>query len=303
MLRALSAIILLTAIYFLLSERQVQNSLSWEVAKAILLIQPLLLISTAIIAVRHSILVTVPRAPFLSCLAAVILSAGINLVIPGRIAEIVKATYLREKLNISLANGTAAIIVERLFDIFVVSLFTALGLVGIFTTSIPFLVTMSLAAMLALTLLHFMPEKLIGTVSGYKNRIGQFFLKNLMHFSVITSSKITFVSLFLTILSWSIHCFAVWVFFWALPQISITPLEACLIFGALIIGGSIPAMPAGVGTVQASVSFVLVTLGFEFTDALLFSIAIHIAEIVISALVSPIILLFSANRINLAIEG
>lgn len=276
----------------------VKEVLSLDTFRTIAITQIFLFSATALVAQRHSYLIRTPRAPFLPCLTAVLLSAGINLVTVARISEIVKATYLRQKLNVPLSNGTAAIVIERLFDVCVVTAIGLAGFTGVFLESNNILIVVLWTGILGLLLLRPASEFCLPFLEHRNDPISRFLHGNCQHVLSALSWKASAVTLLLTIGSWGVHYFAIWLFFFVQPGYELSFSQAALVFGAIIFASAIPSLPAGIGLFQAAVTFALTKMGIPFTEALLLSIVLHVAEIMISAISAPIILVLQPTGIG-----
>jgi len=267
---------------------QVMNG---RIAVAILVMQIPLFGATLLNACRHSFLITSPRAPLKPCLAAILLSAGINLITPGRISEIVKATYLCKKLHLPLSNGTAAIMVERLFDVLIVSAIALIGFTGVYfgNTTIP-TITLGIAIS-GLLLIKPISQRVMPFLSRRADRISVFLYCNFIHANANLRWRFSFATLLLTSLSWLLHYVAFWLFFAVQPGYDLDFSQAAMVFGALIYAGAVPALPGGIGMIQAAVTFCLTQIGIPLIEALALSLALHVSEVLISLVISPFILL------------
>ncbi|MDB2364862.1 flippase-like domain-containing protein [Luminiphilus sp.] len=268
----------------------IRKAVSREMSVAILAVQPLLLAATLANALRHSLIISYPRARFRPCLSAILLSAGLNLVIPGRVTEIVKATYLQKQLSIPLSNGTAAIVIERLLDLCVVSAIGFLGVFGVYlSNSQPILLAFTLTTV-GLVFLRPLSIYLLPRLQTKTGRIVNFLRGNFQHVAKMMTWRLHLSALLLTVLSWSIHFFAIWLFFLLLPSYSLSLAEAALVFGAIIFAGALPGLPGGIGAIQAAVTFSLIQIGIPLEQALVLSFALHASEILICATCAPFIL-------------
>ena len=62
-------------------------------------VQPLVLLCLSMLALRLAILGRTPAAPFIPTFKAVMLAIGMNAIIPGRLAELLKPTFLMKLLE------------------------------------------------------------------------------------------------------------------------------------------------------------------------------------------------------------
>lgn len=264
----------------------------------------LALAATALLgAYRHAMLVSRPRAPLVPCLLAMSLAAGLNLVIPGRVSELIKATYLRQRLQVPLANGTAAIVVERLFDVLVVAMIGLYGVVGLYAPNAALLYVLLVLAIGGLLLLVPLSRLLLPWFEVRKARFWAFVADNCRHVLAVVKPRTCAMVLLLTVLSWGIHYFGVWLFFAVQPGYELNLWQAAIIFSTIMFAGAVPALPGGVGLIQAAVTLALVQMGFETGEALMLSIALHVAEILISALVAPVVLLVQPSGLVDLLKG
>lgn len=276
----------------------IDKVLTWQTVQAILTIQLLLGAATTINAYRHALLIAASRAPLIPCLQAVLLSAGLNLLIPGRVAELVKATYLRQRIRIPLSNGTAAIVIERLFDVCVVAAIGLVGFVGIYVQDARPLLALLLLAIVTVILLRPLTRWGAHYFASSQRPLGRFVYQNCLHVSAILTPRKSLATLALTVASWSIHYAAIWLFFYLQPSYALSLSQAALVFGAIVFAGSIPALPGGIGMIQAAVTFALTQMGVPTAEALMLSLALHGAEILICAIATPIILLLHPTGVG-----
>jgi uncharacterized membrane protein YbhN (UPF0104 family) len=93
------------------------ESLTLDLLAGALVVQPLVLVSLMAQAQRHAVLARTPPAPFWAAFRAVSLAQGLNVLVPGRLSEGLKATYLRQKAGVPLSDALAALVIERLLDL------------------------------------------------------------------------------------------------------------------------------------------------------------------------------------------
>ena len=274
------------------------QAVSPSLLTAALAIQPFLFAATLLNAFRHALLISYPRARLRPCVSAVLLSAGLNLLIPGRVTEIVKATYLQRQLSIPLSNGTAAIVIERLLDLCVVSAIGFVGIFGVYLSNSQPIFLLFLTTALCLICFRPLSIYLLPRLKSGNSRFHNFIKGNLQHVGETLTWRRHLSSLTLTVLSWSVHLVAIWIFFWLLPDYSLSPAEAALVFGAIIFAGALPGLPGGIGAVQAAVTFALTQIGIPFEESLVVSIVLHVAEVLISATCAPFILVTQPTGIS-----
>ena len=216
------------------------QAVSPSLLTAALAIQPFLFAATLLNAFRHALLIRYPRARLRPCLSAVLLSAGLNLLIPGRVTEIVKATYLQRQLSIPLSNGTAAIVIERLLDLCVVSAIGFVGIFGVYLSNSQPIFLLFLTTALCLICFRPLSIYLLPRLKSGNSRFHNFIKGNLQHVGETLTWRRNLSSLTLIVLVSAPN--AIWIFFWFRI---LSPAEAALVFGAIIFAGALPACPAG----------------------------------------------------------
>lgn len=251
-----------------------------------LLIQPLMLLGFVLGAVRLAILASTPAAPILLALKATILSCGFNSLLPGRVAEILKATYLRNHAGVPFSAGIAGVLVERMMDllmVMVIGIF-AIGF-AVIGTGITAYVAVALTLSVILVLLSSRQSMLLALIG----RLPWAFVRNsatplLTQAFVRLTGAVTFQALFLSALIWIVAIGNVALFLALAGTIPIGVKGALFVFVACTLGAAIPALPAGLGTYEAAAVLSLSALGYGFDEALAIGLALHASQIVLSLL-------------------
>lgn len=201
------------------------------------------------------------------------------MVFPGRVAEIVKITYLRKAIRISLHNGAAALIFERLLDIMAL-LFLGL-LIVFFTPSslaskyINFqhlsvqnsaIIILGVILMLAcLGWLYFKGSKLIDVLYD-------------LYMQIKTLSNVVMRKAFLiTIGVWLLQLSACVLFFKYQTIAFVAPLTSIFVFVAINFAVAVPGPPAGIGLFQAATAAVLLVEGVSLDTGLILGVLLQIA--------------------------
>lgn len=259
--------------------------------RAVLLFQLPMVAANLCYAWRHAILVRMPPIPLMTAIEAIFLSATLNIVTPGRLSEIVKATYLRSRLGVPLAHGLSAILIERLLDVVMVGAIAATGMAALLGVQNGLVVFLPAIGLLALFTMRPLAALLIGPLSRCEGLIWNFIERQCRHVVDVLRSDIALRSALLTVASWVMHFAALIIFFQQFPERSLSLPDIALVFGAIVLAGAIPALPAGLGAFEAAVVLVLQSRGFEFGHALGIAVTLHIAELLPAALLGPIVML------------
>jgi uncharacterized protein (TIRG00374 family) len=258
---------------------------------AILAFQIPMIVGHLCYAQRHAVLVRDPPIPLMIAFEAVLLSSALNIVTPGRIAEFVKATYLRSRLGIPLAHGLSAVLIERLFDIVVVGALAAAGTAAALNISGNLIIAIPVAGTVALLLLRPCAKLMAALLAGRSNIIARFVERQCRHIVAILRRKIVLQTVFLTVVSWLCQYFALMLFFHVLPISPLSPSTIATLFGAILFAGAIPGLPAGIGLFEAAVVFVLRSNDVPFNQALALAVALHVAELLPSAILGPVVMI------------
>jgi uncharacterized membrane protein YbhN (UPF0104 family) len=283
---------------------QIAEELNIHLIEAALAMQIPMLIALAFYSRRHAILVRSPPAPLVPATEAILLSATLNLVIPGRLSEAVKAVYLRSRLGIPLPSGISAIMIERLFDVAVVGAVAAVGIAGALIPNGWYLLVLPIIAFAALVFIRPICATAAKLTAHSHHRAVGFLHRYCRHVLTIMSTVIIGRTLVMTVGSWLAHFVGVWLFFQLQPYREISTYDVATVFGAIIFAGAIPALPAGIGLFEAALVVVLQPLGFEFHQALAVGIALHAGELGMAAVLGPIVMLYrSIGFVALAREA
>lgn len=261
-----------------------------QLVYAILLIQPFLFAATLVSGIRCSFLVSTPPAPVINCTKSIILSAGLNLWLPGRLSELVKPAFLREHLGIPFGQGLAALILEKFFDALIVGALTLAGLIFLNSNSIHKPLIFFSFTLLTIFMIRPMAGVFFQFLEKYSTPIFRVATDSLRHIKFTLTRRLSIIALSLTLISWVLHGFAIWLFFLFLEGRSLSIAESAAIMGAMIFAGAAPALPGGIGAIQAAVTVSLIAFGFSPSEAFVFSLGLHLAEVLIAAFCTPIIL-------------
>jgi len=240
-------------------------------------VQPLVLLCLSMFTLRMAILARTPAAPFIPVFKAVTLAIGMNAVLPGRIAELLKPTFLMKHIGLPMSEGLAAVFLERMADAIVIGLLAlASASVVIGYTGLNIVVALMLVVIMVLFFLpQFQPVLQKLNVRLPWPAFHAFFENFLAHASMRIKGGSFLKALLITAAAWLIDCFTIALFFNAAGSIPLGLYGALLVFVATTIGGAIPALPGGLGTYEAAAVFSLKSLGYSFEEALALGFALH----------------------------
>lgn len=255
-------------------------------------IQPLVLISLVFQSIRLGLLAGLPHMQIRRPLSAVLLSQGLNLVLPGRVAEAFKATYLRTYADVPISRGMAAVFLERSVDMIIVAL---LGLVGVVMLSkgsnwfafcvagflILFLISIPLLENRLLLLTKLLPWA----------KLRVFFENFLQHVADKVRGGTFYYALALGVGAWIASFANIYLFVIIAGAKHVDFAGIMLVFVATTIGGAVPALPGGFGGYEAAAIVALKSYGYNFEEALPLAIAMHLSQFLLPVLGAGIILI------------
>lgn len=265
-----------------------------------LYVQPIVLMGLFVQGVRHAVLIDRPNLTYITATKAVTLAQGLNLLIPARLAEFLKATYLRDRAQVSISVGLSAVLLERTVDLIIVG---TLGLICLFFFAA--MVNKVLVVGLVLVALVIIMVALWGRRGIYAfsrllpwPRLAAFIEQAYAHFGSILRQGQFFVGLILGLIAWALSYANVAILLSVAGDVPVGAFDALLVFVSTTIGGAVPALPGGVGAYEAAAVFALMPLGYPFHEALALAITIHAAQLVLPLLLS--LLLLVSERVGLA---
>ena len=275
-------------------ERHITAQLLW----AGLAIQPIALAGLVVHGARLGILAGLPLTRPGRPLAALLLSQGLNLLLPGRVAELFKASYLHTHANVPVSRGLAAIFLERSVDLLIVAGLSLAGLT-LFATGAPlwsYLAAGSLLLLLALAPL--LEEKLARLVARLPWPVAANFLERFCrHVSSIVRERAFLSALVLGVITWFFSLLNVYLFIQLAGSHPVDATGVLAVFVATTIGGAIPGLPGGFGAYEAGAIVALQPYGYEVGEALALGLAMHLAQFVIPLIGCGFIL--ASERIGL----
>jgi uncharacterized membrane protein YbhN (UPF0104 family) len=258
-----------------------------------LYVQPIVMLGLFLQGVRHAVLIGQPGLSYLTATKAVTLSQGLNMLLPARLSEVLKATYLRDRAKVPMSAGVSAVLLERTVDLIIVGF---LGLVCLFffatlvSKALIFAFVVMSAGILGLALWGQRGVLAVVRVIPWP-RISGFAERAYMHFSGSLKRPRFFLSLGLGLIIWGLSFLNMSLLIGFSGGIQVGVYGALLVFVCTTMGGAVPALPGGLGTYEAAAVFALMSLGYPFTDALALAVTIHGAQLVLPLILALTIML------------
>lgn len=270
-----------------------QASLSREIFLAGLIVQPVILFCFILLAIRHVLLIGAPRIGLGVAFRAIVLSQGLNLVLPARLSELLKATYLRDHAKVPLSSGVSAVVLERSVDVLIVAALGVLGVIQYFDrgnfATIPLVGVVLAVAILTLVRSPGLVLRLVHVVPSA--RLAGFLERTYRHFSAMAGTQAFWYGLLLGCGAWGLSYINILVFLELAGSIPVGLSGALLVFVLTTLGGAIPALPGGLGTYEAAAVIALRSLGYSFDEALVLAFAMHAAQLILPFAMAILIML------------
>lgn len=225
---------------------------------------------------------------FLPALETIIVSNALNMILPARLGEAIKALYLKKYYGFEYKISIAAVFVERFFDL-IMLFFIVLYWMFVYLEN-PYIKKIAIVLfLLIIFVLIFFNSSFIFKI--LKKLPGNFFEE--FYLSVNLMLKKTYILMFWSFVLWCIYLLSYVVFFNFLNFKQI--LE---IFILSTIGLMIPLLPAGLGTFEGVVVFYLTKYGISKENALILAGTYHFILIAVDMIMFYFFLLFKDLSFN-----
>ncbi len=229
------------------------------------------------------------------------LCLGINNITPAKLGEIAKTFYLKKFYNYPISKSMPLMIIERLFDVFILAILILILSYYIKLSNIEILFVISFILFTIFISILLKPKIFLKLILNYSPTKSKKFLSN----SLKTVARVTkfewFFMLIFTIIMWFSYYMTVVIFEKFGTNFNLTYFQLLVVLAMSSIGMAIPSTPGGVGVYEAGVVFALTYFGINKEDALSFAIISHSIQYISTTIVAVIIILkrdFNFKRIN-----
>lgn len=210
--------------------------------------------------------------------ACIFISQTANLVVPARLGDLVRMLILKRSDDVTYSQGFSSIVVERIFDVFMVAVLGVIALPFVvavlavpdwFTTTIfiPLVVGAAFFVILLLSGRIESENRFIAAVSKMLDEVKQISLHP-RALAVLSGSSL---------LIWIVDvfvCFAVVLMFQAVVPLGIVVLA--IVIGNLV--KAVPVTPGGVGTYELALALTLGLAGIPAVTATLIAVIDHLIK-------------------------
>jgi uncharacterized protein (TIRG00374 family) len=257
----------------------------------IILLQPLAFMCAVFLGKRYSVLLRSDEVRFGTAFKAVILSNGLNVVLPARLSELLKATYVNEKTGHSISKALSAVVLERIGDI-IILLLLALACVGsvLFRVDLLYVSVVGAVVVGSLGLLVSTEKTILGLASRVRfPTLSKFLHQFVSHAAGSLKGRSFYVGQMYGVIAWTFSFVLITLFVFLAGSIKIGLSQSLLLFTATTVGLLIPLLPGGIGTYEAAAIYVLKGFGYSFEEALALSLAMHLSQLLLFFVLSLII--------------
>ena len=189
---------------------------------------------------------------------------------PGRIGEVVRSQYLKDRHNIQVKQSAATVIVERFYDMVGIVIVAAATSAFIFDLISIYLAISIIIVSYALIYEKKILQNLIKKFSKIRfiNKFTDIIEESFNLIFTLLRPKTSIISTSLTIGSWILESIGVFVIFYSFG-LEIGLVETIFIFVLSTLVGSVTLLPGGVGATDGSIIGLLLLHGLDYNELLL----------------------------------
>ena len=218
---------------------------------------------------------------------SIVFSVFVNSILPAKLGEVAKLFYLRKLYGVKLSHGFSLMLTERFFDVLVLGILVVISaqiywenptvqISGWIVISLIILLFFLIKSRFSYQLIHWFP-----TAS-----LRRWLVRLHHHFQIVLAKESILVLTFWSVLLWISYLFTTILFFYAVMGLDLTFAQLFIASMVSFVAFSIPLLPAGSGTFQAGMIFILMQYGVSKEEALIGSIVLQIIMILPSTLIS-----------------
>ncbi|MGE3805497.1 MAG: lysylphosphatidylglycerol synthase transmembrane domain-containing protein [Gemmataceae bacterium] len=241
-------------------------------------IQPFQVMCVWIVALRLWMLIPQPRPPLNETFKAYLLSTGLNNVLPGRLSELIKLTYLGKRQDTTYAGVASAVFLERYADVVLFACLLFLGFGSAWLTTSPLVQGAILAGLvggLCSIPLWRAPFKWLARLAPTST--SHSFLMTVYDNLCDAVATPRFVwALVFGVVAWAMGFVTVYAGLMLMAPMSWQ--AALTVYAAIAVGRLIPGLPGGLGTYEASGVLALTHLGYGVGEALTITLTLHVSQ-------------------------
>jgi uncharacterized protein (TIRG00374 family) len=222
---------------------------------------------------------------------SIVFSVFANTLLPAKLGEVAKLFYLKKLYNIKLSHGFSLMLTERFFDVLILGILVVLSaqiywddtniqlfgwLIILCIVSVFFLIKSPVAR----KMIHYMPTPFLR----------KWLVRLYHHFKVVLAKESILTLTFWSVLLWLSYIVTTMLFFYGVMGLDLSITQLFIATMVSFIAFSIPLLPAGSGTFQAGIIFILTQYGITKEEALMGSIILQLLMVLPSSIISLAIL-------------
>ncbi len=215
---------------------------------------------------------------------ALFLATFAMVVTPGKVGELYKAGYLRERHLVPLSTGVPILIAERVLDFLAILALAAAGLAAWQGPLAGLRPSLAVAALILILLLALRSRRLQARLLAVATRaprlqdcrvaLGEA-LDALQRLSTVRLGSAAFL---LSLVAWTAECLSLW-FVCASLGTPVTPLTATFVYAVATLAGSLIFLPGGLGGTEGTIIFLLGAAGLASGVAVAAALVVRLATL------------------------
>jgi glycosyltransferase 2 family protein len=215
---------------------------------------------------------------------ALFLATFAMVVTPGKLGEVYKAAYLREKHGVPLSTGIPILITERVLDFMAILALAGAGLAAWHGPLAGLRPSLAVAALILLLLLSLRSRRLQAHLLTLATRAPRLHacrpmlgeaLDTLQQLSTVPTTALAFV---LSVAAWAAECLSLW-FVCASLAAPVPPLTATFAYAIATLAGSLIFLPGGLGGTEGTIIFLLGAAGLASGVAVAAALVVRLATL------------------------
>lgn len=230
----------------------------------------------------------------------VFLSGFMFTLTPGKVGEAWKAWILEKSDQVAKKRTVTVVGAERLTDLMAVSFLSFLGVI-VYTGSISLIFYLTIGYILLVFLLQWRSFCLgfLGAIDNFPvvSRFAKELEEMYNHTYVLFKAKPLFISLLASIMAWSLEGIALWLTIRGLG-VQASLIESMFVFGFGSVVGAVSMLPGGLGATEASMTGLLVTMGYASSIAVAATLILRAGTLWYGAVLGAIVFLLFWNRMK-----
>jgi len=231
-----------------------------------------ILISQLVLSIRW---MKMSNLSFIVSFETISISSTLNMILPARLGEISKALYLKKFYNYNYHKSISIIFMERFFDVIVLFLLMCLWAYNYFSNTTLNISILILAILIFFIILFFKSKKILKLIKKIPSKYIRVYVQKIYK-NINKLLKNPYSILGWTAVLWFFYMLSYITFFMYSVDFNLTIKDILELFIFSTIALSVPLTPAGVGTFESSIVFILSHHGIDKTDALISATVYHI---------------------------